>query len=105
MSERYSLRAWTSQQAHEQMGQSTPTQASTPTVRRDRSPYFCRSSCMTSGRTNGTLTGQIMNSIHQCGHSRAISVVYSREFQAQSAAGLGTPHDGLSPDLPFLDKK
>jgi len=46
-----------------------------------------------------------MNSIHQCGHTRAISVVYGREFQAQSAAGLGTPHDGLSPDLPFLDKK
>ena len=46
-----------------------------------------------------------MNPIHQCGHTRAISVVYGREFQAQTATGLRTPHDGLGPDLSFLDKK
>jgi hypothetical protein len=46
-----------------------------------------------------------MNPIHQCGHTRAISVVYGREFQAQAATGLCTPHYGLGPDLPFLDKK
>jgi hypothetical protein len=46
-----------------------------------------------------------MNPIHQSGHTRAISVVYAREFQAQATTGLGTPHDGLGPDLSFLDKK
>lgn len=36
---------------------------------------------------------------------RPVLFPHCPEFEPNSAAGYGMPHDGIRPDLPFLDKK
>jgi hypothetical protein len=41
----------------------------------------------------------------QCGQFRPVQLTQCREFQSQTNAGFGMPHDRVGSNLPFLHEK